>query len=398
MSPGPADDIGQGDGLELQESMKELREILKAYRSLEQQGKQTALATVVAVSGSSYRRPGARMLMTIDGPVAGGVSGGCLETDVFQRACLVMEQGKADLVTYDTTEDGDIVFGVGLGCRGVIQILIEPLLGPRPDFKFLAGLIEQRERGVCAMVFRSEDNSVARIGERLLLSEAGDIHNGLNDSELARRVLADAQSALTSGKSRTKEYAVADGSVEVWIETLLPPQSLVIFGAGHDAPPLVRLAKELGWHVSVVDPRPAYATAARFPQADAVHAVPLQEALSQVTIDARTAVVLLTHNYPQDLTLLEQLLPRPLAYLGVLGPKRRTERLLGDLPAALRTDEDLANLHSPVGLDIGADSPELIALSILAEIQAVTAGRPGGFLRERPGPIYPPTQYEIMAQ
>jgi xanthine dehydrogenase accessory factor len=378
--------------------MKELREILTACQSLQGQGKKAALATVVAVSGSSYRRPGARMLMTMDGPVAGGVSGGCLETDVFQHACLVMEQGKADLVTYDTTEDGDILFGVGLGCRGVIQILIEPLIGSRPDFAFLAGLIERRELGVCATVFRSEGSGTARVGERLLLSETGDIHNGLNDSELTRRVLADAQGALTSGKSRTKEYVIADGSVEVWIETLLPSQSLAVFGAGHDAPPLVRLAKELGWHVSVADPRLAYATAIRFPEADAIHAVPLQEALSQVAIDARTAVVLLTHNYHQDLTLLERLLPQPLAYLGVLGPKRRTERLLTDLPAAIRTNEALSRLHSPVGLDIGANSPELIALSILAEIQSVMAGRPGGFLRERPGPIYPPTQYEITAQ
>ena len=378
--------------------MKELREILNAYQSLQRQGKPAALATVVAVSGSSYRRPGARMLMTLDGPVAGGVSGGCLETDVFQRACLVMEQGKADLVTYDTTEDGDIVFGVGLGCRGVIQILIEPLIAPRPDFAFLAGLIERRELGVCATVFRREGSGTARLGERLLLSETGDIHDDLNDSELARRVLTDAQVALTSGKSQTKEYDLTHGSVEVWIEALSPPQSLVIFGAGHDAPPLVRLAKELGWHVTVADPRPAYATTERFPQADAVHAVSPQEALSVVTIDARTAVVLLTHNYHQDLALLERLLPLSPRYLGVLGPKRRTERLLAELPAALQTDEALSRLHSPVGLDIGADSPELIALSILAEIQAVTAGRPGGFLRERPGPIYPPTQYEIIAR
>ena len=371
--------------------MKELREILNASQALEQQGKQAALATVVAVSGSSYRRPGARMLMTSEGPVAGGVSGGCLETDVFQRACLVLERGKPDLVTYDTTEDGDIVFGVGLGCRGIIQILIEPLVGPRPDFEFLAELLARREAGACATVFRRDGPGTAELGERLLLSETGECHDGLSDDELSRTVLADALNTLKTGQSQTREYAQANGAVEVWIEALTPAQSLVVFGAGHDAPPLVRLAKELGWHIVVADSRPAYATTERFPQADAVHALPPQEAIAQMTLDARTAVVLLTHNYHQDLALLERLLPLPLSYLGILGPKRRAERLLADLPAALRTGETLARLHSPVGLDIGADSPELIALSILAEIQAVTAGRPGGFLRERSGPIYSPT-------
>jgi len=136
--------------------MKELCEILDAYETIKQQGKTAALATVVAVSGSSYRRPGARMLMAADGWLAGGVSGGCLESDVLQRARVIMESGQPDIVTYDTTEDGDIVFGVGLGCRGVIQILIEPLTGDRPDFEFLTSLARRREAGVCATVFRSE--------------------------------------------------------------------------------------------------------------------------------------------------------------------------------------------------------------------------------------------------
>jgi len=370
--------------------MKELREILIAYDALRRQGRPAALATVVAVHGSSYRRPGARMLLTGDGWVAGGVSGGCLESDVAQRARAVLVSGRAEVVTYDTTEDGDVVFGVGLGCRGVIQILIEPLSGDRPDLAFLMSLVRRREPGVCATVFRCEGDSAARLGDRLLLSQSGEVRDGLADARLAACVRPDAQSALASGKSVVRDYALAQGSVAVFLEALVPPQALVIFGAGHDVPPLVRVAKELGWHITVADVRPAYATAERFPSADAVLACPPEEAAERIPLDAQTAVVLMTHNYLQDRTLLEQWLPSPIRYLGVLGPKRRTERLLNDLPPALATSEALARLHSPVGLDLGADTPELIALSILAGIQAVAAGRPGGFLRDRSGPIYAP--------
>jgi len=370
--------------------MKELRETLDAYEELRWQGRPAALATVVAVGGSSYRRPGARMLLTHDGWVAGGVSGGCLESDVAQRARAVLESGRAEVVTYDTTEDRDVVFGVGLGCRGVIEILIEPLTGDRPDLAFLQSLVRRREPGVCATVFRRKGGAAARLGDRLLLAQSGEVCDGLADAGLAARVRTDAQGALTSGRSAMREYALSYGSVAVFLEALAPPQALVLFGAGHDAPPLVRMAKELGWHVTVADARPAYVTEDRFPLADAVLACPPEEAARRLSLGARTAVVLMTHNYLQDRTLLEQWLPVPVRYLGVLGPKRRTERLLNDLPPALLTPEALARLHSPVGLDIGAETPELIALSILAGIQAVAAGRPGGFLRDRPGPIYAP--------
>ena len=375
--------------------MKELREILDAYAALRRQGRPAALATVVAVSGSSYRRPGARMLLTADGWAAGGVSGGCLESDVAQRARVVLESGRADIVTYDTTEDGDIVFGVGLGCRGVIQILIEPLAGNRPDFAFLAALTQGREAGVCATVFRSEGGAPARLGERFLQSETGSAYDGMTDTDLTARVRLDAGDALASGRSCAREYKLSEGSVSVFLEALAPPQALVIFGAGHDALPLVRLAKEIGWHVTIADARPADATAERFPQADTVLVCPPEAAAMQIPLDARTAVVLMTHNYLHDRALLEQWLSSPVRYLGVLGPKRRTERLLADLPPGLVTDAALARLHSPVGLDIGADTPELIALAIIAGIQAVAAGRPGGFLRDRVGPIYAPETHTL---
>ncbi len=373
--------------------MKELREILDAYETIRRQGEIAALATVVAASGSSYRRPGARMLLTSDGWVAGGVSGGCLESDVAGRARAVMESGQPDIVTYDTTEDGDIMFGVGLGCRGVIQILIEPLTGARPDFAFLSDLVQKREAGVCATVFRTEGGAPTRLGDRLLLSQMGSVYNGLADVNLAARVRTDAEAVLASGRSLVREYVLSGGSVAVFFEAITPPQPLVVFGAGYDVLPLARLAKELGWHVTVADARPAYAIRERFPQADAVLVCPPEEAAARLPLDARTAVVLMTHNYLHDRALLGQLLPSSVRYLGVLGPKRRTERLLSELPPGVVTDGALSRLHSPVGLDIGADMPETIALSIIAGIQAVAAGRPGGFLRDRSGPIYLPEDH-----
>jgi len=184
------------------------------------------------------------------------------------------------------------------------------------------------------------------------------------------------------------------GPTDVFVEVIEPPVPLLVFGSGPDAVPLVRLARELGWHVTVADERPAAASGGRFPGADATLTCAPEAVPERAGLDARTVAVLMTHNYLQDLRLLEVLLPLPVRYLGILGPKRRTERMLGDLrKQGLEPSEDwLGRLHSPAGLDIGADTPEGIALAIVAEINAVLAGRTGGPLRERDGPIYSPSE------
>lgn len=365
--------------------MKELQDILAAYGELAARGEAAALATVVQVDGSSYRRPGAQMLVTRAGRVAGTVSGGCLEADVVQHAKRVLGTGRTALVTYDTTADSDIVFGAGLGCRGVIHILIERLT---PAFgEFLAGLVRDRRRGVMATVLRAEGVAV---GSRLCLRDGCSPCSDIADSELTERVREDAGEALRSGTSRVQSY----GATDVFVEVIEPPVPLLVCGAGPDAAPLVRLAKELGWHVTVTDERLADGDAARFPLADAVLACPPEAVPKRFALDARTAAVLMTHNYLQDLRLLEALLPSRVCYLGILGPKRRTERMRADLGkrGVALSGDCLSRLHSPAGLDIGADTPEGIALAIVAEINAVLAGRPGGPLRGRDGPIYPPTE------
>ncbi len=373
--------------------MKELQAVVDAAREAERSGKAAVLATVVKVQGSAYRRPGARMLVTEEGWRAGSVSGGCLESDVVERAWRLTEAGPA-VVSYDTTDDDDIVFGVGLGCRGVIHVLFERLARPkdtRPDLiGFFEACLRRRERGVVATVLGGEGPIGAEAGGRLLLHPDGGVIDDLADAGLREMVQEDARDALASRRSESRVYVLATGRAEVFIEVVEPPVPLVVFGAGHDAIPVVRLAKELGWHVTVVDGRPAYATSARFPEADDLVVSLPDAARERVRVGDETVALVMTHNYLHDLKLLKALLPSPARYLGVLGSRSRTRRLLQDLKdqGATWTDEHLHKLYAPVGLDIGADTPEGIALAVVAEIQAVLADRPGGLLRERKGPIH----------
>ena len=371
--------------------MKELQEIARAWDVLRQQGQTAALATVVRVDGSAYRRPGARMLVGRGGETVGSVSGGCLEADVVERARRVMETGEKIVVDYDTNDDGESVFGVGLGCQGVVRILIESLSAESDSALALpASLLPDRQTGVLATVHGRRDGTETAIGDRLLLT------TDASSSVIGTSLQREAERVLKTRLSASRTVPMNGGQAEVFFEYLQPPLPLVIFGAGPDAQPLVRFAKELGWHVTVTDRRPTFAMPARFPQADAVWVSSRGGLPQALHLDARTAVVVMTHNYQLDQSLLAELLPSPVCYLGVLGPKRRTERLLAELREESRaiTDVMLARLHSPIGLDIGAETPEQIALAIVAEIQARAAGRRGGSLRERPGSIYDSAEEE----
>lgn len=364
---------------------KDLQDIVAAFEKIASLGKTAAIATLVKVKGSTYRRPGARVLMTSDGWLLGSISGGCLEGDIFEHAQRVMDSGKPTLVKYDTTESEDIIWGLGLGCQGIVHVLVERLtddleLSP---IAFLAECLHRRQTGVLVTVFAVEGRSEIKMGDCLLLHPDGTVSGNVADP-VRSRIIDDAIAAAASTQSSVKTYQLPAGSAEVFIEVVQPPVPLIIFGAGHDAIPVVRFAKELGWHVSVVDSRPAYATTARFPLADAVILAHPQAIHEHISVDKRTAAVVMTHNYLHDRELLQTLLPSPLSYLGVLGPKRRTEQLLQELGMA----EQFSHLYAPVGLDIGADTPEAIALAILAEMQTVLTNRSGGSLRNRSGPIH----------
>ena len=276
--------------------MKELEAIVYEAERARVSGKAAALAIVVSIDGSAYRLPGARMLI-VDGKwVAGSISGGCLEDDVVLRAGEAIARNEALVTTYDTTSDDDIVFGVGLGCKGVITILIEPIRAPdrAVDFVgFARSCLQDRTVGIAATVIRTEAPEAAKPGSRMLLRDRL-VVSDIADADLADRIRSEAQ--LQSGESsRVITIALEHGSADVFVERVEPPTPLVVFGAGHDAMPVVQLAKELGWHVTVIDHRPAYGNAARFPLADRVVVCTPKDVASQVTLEDDTLALLMTH-------------------------------------------------------------------------------------------------------
>jgi xanthine/CO dehydrogenase XdhC/CoxF family maturation factor len=366
--------------------MKELLEIIGARAA--QPGLPYALATVVKVMGSSYRRPGARMLIGARGRLAGSVSGGCLERDVISRGLAVILSGEAQIAVYDTSDQDDMAFGTSLGCEGRIEIFIEPVLPDRawPLAEVAERIRREHRPGALALVYRSEGTAspgtlVFRAGADMCCwPEWKSAPAGLEDDL--------AQVAATK-KPLSQTYATADGKIDVLLQRIAPPLRLVLFGGGHDVPPLVRLAKELGHEVAVVDRRADFAEAARFPGADrVVHARPA-DAAARVPLDADAAVVIMNHHYETDAELLGLMLQKPLTYLGMLGPRKRTARILEELreKGAAFTEAQMEKLHAPAGLDLGSENPEQIALCILAEIQAALNGRSGTNLRDRQGPI-----------
>ncbi len=370
--------------------MKELQNILSAFKQTQDDGHLAALATVVKTNGSVYRRPGARMLLTEAGQMIGCVSGGCLESDVFEKAQpLMFEHGEPVVVEYDTSASDDIMWGFGLGCNGVVQVLIEPLTtsAAKQQLEFIAECLQAHQPGVMATVFKATGIKVA---SRLLLKPDGTVINGIEDQSFAQQVLVDAQETLLQGKSRNESYILPNGIAEVFLEVIDPLVFLTVFGAGYDAIPVVNLAKHLGWHVTIIDNRPGYTTSERFPLADQIIFSEPQAIQHHRPLTPRTVAIVMTHTYKSDLVLLRTLLLSEISYIGVLGPKSRTDQLLQEIKSAglMLTPEQLNRIYAPVGLDIGADSPEAIALSIIAEIQAILANRSGGLLRERLGPIH----------
>lgn len=367
--------------------MNEAQMIVDAFRGLEP-GELAALATVVSVEGSSYRRPGARMLITENGETTGALSVGCFEQDVCERAAKVMSTGDPVLVKYDTTSDDDIVWGLGLGCNGVVRVLIEPANNERVEslMQLLAECSEGSSPGAIATVFHVEGDAEMAIGTSALMFPDGSVDGQF----VAPSIFEDLSEAVQLTTSSIRRYEVTGGYSHVFIEVVQPRVRLVVFGAGFDVLPIVDLAANLGWHTTVVDTRARASSFELFRKADAVLLCRPEDILSQVSLFESSIVVLMTHNYLQDLEVLRQLLTVPLRYLGCLGPRRRTERLVMELSDGdIRSFEaSLRRLHAPIGLDIGAETPEEIAISIVSEIKAVLSARTGTQLRKRGGSIH----------
>ena len=357
--------------------MTDLEHILPLWNELEVAGADYVLATVVAVEGSSYRRPGARMLLAKDGRRAGTVSGGCLEAAVAKKAWWLTADGPV-VERYSTLDDdGDLPYGSG--CGGVVYILLERRQTAAPLLQALLAAFNARVPLAIATVLEG-----SRIGSRAFASAlTRDSVAPLLDEDRAQGDLALLAAQALENRS-PQESRVDIGSVptRVWVDYRTARPGLWIFGAGDDAKPLLNLARELGWFVAVADGRSHLATRARFAKADEVHAFDIGDlphaAPSALDLHPTDAAVLITHSFEQDSRILAWLLGggRSLAYIGVLGPQRRTRealtevgRILQHPPTTKLVDQWLDDLHAPTGLDLGADTPASIALSILAEIQ-----------------------------
>ncbi|HXG42026.1 MAG TPA: XdhC/CoxI family protein [Dehalococcoidia bacterium] len=357
----------------------ETRQVLEAAREAWARGRRVALATVVRVFGSAYRREGAKMLAHEDGSTTCMISGGCLEPEVAEVARGVLADGSPRLVRYDLDED--VMWGLGLGCGGAVEVYIEPL----EEGSLQARWLELQAEGVSAVLATAIEGAAGR----LLLREDGPPEGDLAPPELAVAV-REVAAALLNGPSPRPRLQALDGA-QVFFDVSVPPPELVVFGAGHDAIPLVAQAQALGLRATVVDARPAYATPERFPGARIVLAHP-QDFPERVRLTRHSYVVIMNHHLQRDQACLAYVLDSPAPYIGVLGPRSRFEKLLDGVVRAGRQvgSQDLERVHSPVGLDIGAEAPEEVAVSILAEILAVQRGFAGGPLRERQGRIHQP--------
>jgi xanthine/CO dehydrogenase XdhC/CoxF family maturation factor len=378
--------------------MRDRQQIVEAFESLCSAGQPAALATVVAVEGSSYRRPGARMIVAADGRTWGTVSGGCLERDVARRGrMLISEPGTPLLISYETDEEDPgeenarpiVDPGPSLGCGGRIEILIHRITAADPAaLSALSATVRKRRRATLATILRvgsAPDDSV-KCGSQLIRIEDEPIYGRIPDPALDVILRDQLASDPPTGRtfSHCRHTLPRGGWADVLLEWLHPAQSLAIFGDGHDVAPLVDLAKSLGWHVNVIGTRPAAALRQRFARADELICCPEDPTTEAANLPDDAAAIVMGHNFARDAAVLSALLKKPRAYIGVLGPRQRTARLL----AATGTTANEHLLHFPIGLDIGAETPEEIALSILSEIRAVTTGRPGNPLRQRPGPIH----------
>lgn len=371
---------------------KEIIDIIKAYGKAVQQGKHTALATVVHVEGSSYRRPGARMLVTDDGQLTGAISGGCLEGDALRKALFAIHQQQAKLVTYDTTDEDDLKFGVQLGCNGIVHILFEPIKNNEAanPIALLQQLLGKREPAVLATLFSLRGSQQAGTS---LLYRTDEIQTTLQ-GDLKEAVLKDAEDAMTKCSSSLRDYGQATMTLQGFVEYIPPPVSVVIAGAGNDAQPLVEMASILGWQTTVVDGRPLKATGTRFPKANKVAVAKPGEVLEHVQPDAQTVFLLMTHNYNYDLALLKALLQVECGYIGVLGPKKKMQRMWADLEEEnfIVTEAQRAKIYAPLGLDIGAETAEEIAVAVVAEIKAALSNREGGPLKNKSSAIHQRSQ------
>jgi len=340
------------------------------------------LGTVIATEGSTYRKPGAMMLIAADSSYCGLISGGCLEADLAAHAKQVFADGKTRNVCYDMSQGDDFAWGLGLGCDGIIHLMLQRVDGIT-GFSFLTTLDQAwkaKSSGLLSLVTSSSNPD----------HSAGDyaLHCGTEfstgDPQLMKSIHSPEGSLFSSGHDMSRRYwqdaiDTSHGKVELLLIPIMPPPAILICGAGHDALPVARLAVEMGWNCTIVDHRPGFARADRFPARCDVRVLQPAELSTHIGLGHIDAAVLMTHHLGHDRSYLSQVVEADISYIGLLGPRARRDRLLSEIGAV-----DV-HVHGPAGLDIGAEMPESIALAIVAEIHAFLNQRDGSMLTHADG-------------
>ncbi len=370
--------------------MKELLDIAAAAARLHEAGIPAVLASVVKTQGSTYRHPGARMLLAADGTTVGMVSGGCLENDLRDRAASILASQGSGMLAYDSTSNDDIVWGWGLGCAGMVHVLVEGTI--RPEVReMLEWTGQSSDRPfVMATVFRTSGNPGLSVGSRWMLNGTGSRSAGHWSGPLAAGVERECRKAFDAGESAVRTITHDSETAEAFIEFVEPAMPLLIFGAGPDAMPLVRIGEELGWRVTLVDTREAYLDARQWTSRSRILLRQPADLLDQLSLHGREAAVVMTHNFRLDSEFVRLLLPSPVRYVGLLGSRPKSSLLLSKLEEEgfLPDEAARAKLVSPVGLDIGAETPAEIALAVAAEIRSVISRGTGRSLRTLQGSIH----------
>lgn len=357
-----------------------MRELLVEIDRWQQRNEEIALATLVAVRGSAPRLPGARMCLTRSGRMSGSVSGGCVENDVFERALQVLDSGRPVVASYGIADE--FGFQVGLSCGGSIDVLIEPFAAAEAWQALREALENERPAalGIGLAPAPLLGRKLAVLGDETVV--------GSIDADVDRQAAAEARRLLLEGGTRLVGVPWRGQEATVFVEAFLPPLRLFIVGATHTAIPLCRMAKGLGFRVTVVDPRGTYATTERFPGADEILRARPEEVLDGATLDAYSYVVILTHDPKFDLPTLSRALRSEARYIGAMSSRGTHEKRKAELRQEGFTETDFDRIRAPIGLDLGGRTPEEIALAILAEILAVRYGRRGEPLRERRAAIH----------
>jgi xanthine/CO dehydrogenase XdhC/CoxF family maturation factor len=353
-----------------------LSALLEFYRA-HQADEALVLGTVIATDGSTYRKPGAMMLIAGDSSYRGLIFSGCLEADLASQAKKVFADGKTRNVCYDMSHGDDFAWGLGLGCDGIIQLMLQRL-DDNTGFGFLETLDQAwqaKSRGLLSLVTSSNDPDHPAGG--FALDCGAEFSTG--DRLLMKSLHSPKGSLFSRGPDMSRRYwqdaiDTINGTVELLLVPIMPPPAILICGAGHDALPVARLAVEMGWSCTIVDHRSGFARADRFPDTCEVRVMQAAELSQHISLDHIDAAILMTHHLGHDRYYLSQVVEAAVSYIGLLGPRARRDRLLGEIGATN------VHVHGPAGLNIGAEMPESIALSIIAEIHAFLNQRDGVML------------------